>query len=1208
MKKKLVRVTYPLPKAVYGMTVTGRINNKDGSQAGTNSFVPNGNGSIPEVEINRTLKPTDRENATLEAEKGETVITNLAQGGIPEFYTIGGKRHYDGGTPLNLPEDSFIFSRDNKMKIKDPDILAQFGKTLKKKGKKGYTFADLSKPYDINYYRRILADPSSDKFQIDTAEMMIKNYNLKLGGLAMVQESMKGFPNGIPGVAMPYLEDTGMDPSMLFGDEGQQAPQGMPQAQYGGTLPTFPQAQQYLDYYHGEIDQSGNPVTDSLTARNLITSRGSNKDYFDAVRDQQRFDFDYKSTPAVPGTDDAGSDTWSIPQQRTPIVPPAQHTGPTITNIRPGGRTYPGVIGNAGDNDRRDWSMQGNRPVLQMGGGPSVDIDNPEMTSEGLNRSFDVNEVYDTVEGDTPMFTPEMFAGKTDQEINLMRGEQNRIYGFDPGRTEQGEGKNRLVNNQFTNEGFYAAANEYGIPGTNWVQYDENGKQGWRNEFIQQPHPSRPPSTKPFTPGFKYENDKLFQKRQGKVTGEEHWEASNPTMARLYAKKYSEGPVNSSEIQKQIKENPELFASTWGQKAAKDAQLASLDINNENPDFRYGGVPKAQDGLNVPGDEPVSEDQYTTASDFYAEQDPTINEADYTTAPQQQSGLQPGQRVLKTGEIVDQAGNIVGNLRKGTVPNTASRSTKYQNVPSNAALKKKGLAKWDMTAEGYNEANVKKGDWLKKADGKWYQVQGYVPKASAYTGGDLDDRLKGTFGDARESFGRLKQRIDESPELRKALVAEYRKTMAKVKPGSHLSQSDLDEARNLSEDAIVKNFYRAQKQVLAVAAQKGDLKDNKDLWDQDRSHYDKMITEMEFTPMNEMETAAFQGAYIGMRKMKDNPKFKDLLADFTMGHKGKQDEPGGGTGYKDISNVDGIMGNTTIVEGMSYAPTAKEMKLQEAEWSKNETADTKHLRNTRGPARSPFWTEDIANMAFSLKNAFGVKKYTPWNAIPGTKLPNATFMSPDQQIQNILGAANTGARGASAFGSPQGYAANFAGIQNNAMNAVANAIGNVADKNVQVANQFELKRADIMNRANNKRAQLATNLHDKNTILNQQFDNAKTKAWEQVHRTFNNAWTNRGKTQNMNTMTDQYYIDPRTGYKHFYNPRDINAKNAQTPDLAAQINELVGQVPGLTADRAASILAKRKGYQSQSPTGRSGIDPTQTGEGYPTGAPDGYYR
>jgi len=179
--------------------------------------------------VNKTLKPIARQGATLEAEKGESVVTDLAKIGIPQHFNIGGKRHYDGGTPLNLPNDSFIFSRDKTMKIKDDMILEQFGKKTRK-GKRSFTPAEIAKQYQNNKYLKILMDPDSSRMQRDTAEMMIENNNLKLGALAMVQESRKGFPDGIPGVAMPYMERLGLTPEQLVPQqEPQEGQQGPPQ-------------------------------------------------------------------------------------------------------------------------------------------------------------------------------------------------------------------------------------------------------------------------------------------------------------------------------------------------------------------------------------------------------------------------------------------------------------------------------------------------------------------------------------------------------------------------------------------------------------------------------------------------------------------------------------------------------------------------------------------------------------------------------------------------------------------------------------------------------------------------------------------------------------------------------------------------------------------------------------------------------------------
>ena len=73
--------------------------------------------ALPEEKITTSIKPINREDATLEAEKGEIVYD-------PNKLTLNkvlGKRHGQdgkGGTPLNLPEGNFLFSDYNKLSIK----------------------------------------------------------------------------------------------------------------------------------------------------------------------------------------------------------------------------------------------------------------------------------------------------------------------------------------------------------------------------------------------------------------------------------------------------------------------------------------------------------------------------------------------------------------------------------------------------------------------------------------------------------------------------------------------------------------------------------------------------------------------------------------------------------------------------------------------------------------------------------------------------------------------------------------------------------------------------------------------------------------------------------------------------------------------------------------------------------------------------------
>ncbi len=154
-----------------------------------------------------TLRAVPRDEANLEAEGGETAYGDLNGDGMAEHAKIVGPRHSSGGVPLNLPDDTFIFSDTRSMMIKDPELLAKFDKSVGKgKKSKGYTPAQLAKQYDVNKYRKILQDPNSDAVDKKTAQLMIENYTMKLGALALAQESKKGFPQGIPMVAKPYME------------------------------------------------------------------------------------------------------------------------------------------------------------------------------------------------------------------------------------------------------------------------------------------------------------------------------------------------------------------------------------------------------------------------------------------------------------------------------------------------------------------------------------------------------------------------------------------------------------------------------------------------------------------------------------------------------------------------------------------------------------------------------------------------------------------------------------------------------------------------------------------------------------------------------------------------------------------------------------------------------------------------------------------
>jgi hypothetical protein len=219
-----------VPKARTGYQVQGSLANDISAWGGGNYAAQSG---LPDPEVRQTLTKVPRNEANLEAEGGETAVVNT--GNIPAFYKIEGARHTNGGVPLNLPDESFIFSDTSSMKIKDAAVLKRFGLSPKKGG---YTPAEISKKFGLNEYIKILKDPNSDKIARKTAELMIKNAVIKLGDLALVQESKKGFEQGIPKIAEPALAAKGISKEELLPQEEQQE---MPQQMPNGAPVAMPQ-------------------------------------------------------------------------------------------------------------------------------------------------------------------------------------------------------------------------------------------------------------------------------------------------------------------------------------------------------------------------------------------------------------------------------------------------------------------------------------------------------------------------------------------------------------------------------------------------------------------------------------------------------------------------------------------------------------------------------------------------------------------------------------------------------------------------------------------------------------------------------------------------------------------------------------------------------------------------------------------------------
>ena len=160
-----------------------------------------------DASVRYSLSSVPRDNANIEAEGGETVLTDLTNDGTFGLYNITGPRHSKGGVPMFLPEQSFIYSDTDKMKF-TKDELEEFGISTKNK----MTPAQLSKKYQLNNHYANLQSPYADKIQATTAELMLKKNMMNLSKIAFGQESKKKFEDGVPLAAYPYLTQQGIDP------------------------------------------------------------------------------------------------------------------------------------------------------------------------------------------------------------------------------------------------------------------------------------------------------------------------------------------------------------------------------------------------------------------------------------------------------------------------------------------------------------------------------------------------------------------------------------------------------------------------------------------------------------------------------------------------------------------------------------------------------------------------------------------------------------------------------------------------------------------------------------------------------------------------------------------------------------------------------------------------------------------------------------
>ena len=343
--------------------------------------------------ITTSVKAVPREDATIEAEKGEYIFSDTG------LYKIQGKKHSQGGTPLAAKGGEFIFSDHKDMSI-DPKLQKEANlKVSSAKSLMEHTPAKvLERNVDVKEFNRlkvIVNDPKSDPITKKTANFMLEKMQGKLDVIAKLQEANKQ-PNPVE-IKDQYLEQPEVQDDI---NEQKQFAQG------GFNLPTY---------------EGGDYVMDPKRAAAISQAFGAFNSAPAYNTTQSSSNINFSNVPGTPGN-------------------PLTFDNLAASGFRGTGATHPNApYFDAGT----PANTNPGTPVI--GGGPSATTPTNTPPSEQdifLQGTPETNRLKALqASGYTVAFSPRI--GKGDTKVPSVQGKQDSgLYG-DVQSNELGEFKNR---------------------------------------------------------------------------------------------------------------------------------------------------------------------------------------------------------------------------------------------------------------------------------------------------------------------------------------------------------------------------------------------------------------------------------------------------------------------------------------------------------------------------------------------------------------------------------------------------------------------------------------------------------------------------------------------------------------------------------------------------------------------------------------------
>lgn len=1079
---------------------------------------------MQDTSTSRTLKPVAREDANLEAEKGEVAYGDINGDNFAETYVIGGKRHGSGGTPLNLPANTFIFSDFNQMKIKDPKVLAMFGKVDKKgKSKRGYTPAELAKQYDINKYREILQSPNSDKKDIATAELMIQEFQMKLGALALAQESLKNFEQGIPQVARPYMEKMGLTdqdilPEEMLQEQQQQVSQGQgmmqqeqipPMARFGGGLNPMPNVElnKFIPKYQSEGEvfpekfKTDKETIDYLKDHPNLSDptqwSQEEKDWWEKnneyYHNKQKFERVISPTPNESMT----------PEERAKYDREFQRR---MMHRMDWGKPTPGYLQPSMDAIDECPCMQ--KVPMPLADGTIIMEDrcipceqmNTAQNGGSLNRMplVNLNRFIPQAQTGLSLLPETMFS--TNDLNDTDNASYNQI-GLDPNSEE------------FTNS----------------PEYVQKGNKSFHYN----------PSADLNAYGSNQEAEDIYNRTFGDRVYDLFHQRKKPRVST----KFQTGGESTPEGYHMM---PEGY------------MMPNSEMNYGNSSYRSGGqLDKYQGGgAKKEGEIVINRSDYKTQAEYKRAKYFKFNEAEKANKMLVVIGNDGKRRKITrtqntfpeySGTDIDSWG---GDATRAEAGQYQALVASVKNPIVRAEIIKQTLAALD-NKESYKAKDSATGQPGKY--GKTWSARGYAKPT--------DDQIIASFLKHQErnlklSANDIKSKVfkDSGRGLKTAQELVNKKIVKTLEEGNELIKTYKEKGwttiQNASKLVGVPLEASGKERALQQATFHGyaTLANNvdKDFYtDQDKQY--------------------------ALRSFADNVQI------------GASDETG--QRFENVSPIDdfsddlsqSIYGNTTaghLAGIMNYGYDEEELEEEK------DDADVDIEPNTpRGPA--PWWLQDEINIAGNIMDRSRIKKYMPW--APGVDLEeiDPTFTDPRFDANLHTAGAASMMEGLSQFTGPQAASARASSIQGQLAGNTAEAIQRHNTQNVGIANQFEQANVGVRNQERMLEAQKNQRLYDQNTIANQQYDNSMAQSRAQGRGLYTGAITNRWKTDALNQMYPQYSVDPSVGGQMDYTgekKKFTGEGTAKTYDEWFQQYIDQGIDHSVAQKAARDALAKQAGY------------------------------